>query len=259
MYNFDEVVESCRYLLNNSPEAEESLNYLNSRLNFAAQEEFSFGYFPNIKNLNLISSLVSEEKLKSLKLLSEYEMRDSVAPRTIYYNYFENHPLILPCKDVSGNIVGLIGRSLLNDEDRSAAKIQKYKFNMDFKKADHVFGLYEARHEILKKDFVYVVEGQFDVIKAREKGIYNVVSIGGSDMSIQQVTLIARYTKNIYLLLDNDEAGENGRTKAIKKFGQLTNMTSLYLPSGYKDIDEYLKDNNADSLTFVIKNAKYYL
>lgn len=258
MSTLDEITNSCRYLLNNSPEAEDYLAYLNGRLGSQMQEEFVFGYFPGIKNINLLTAFVSEEKLKDIDLLSNYTLRDSVAPRVIYYNFFENHPLILPYRDVYGNIIGIIGRSLLDDEERKKLEIPKYK-NTDFKKGDHVFGLFEAKTAILEKDCVYVVEGQFDVIKAREKGIYNIVAIGNSNISLYQVSLICRYTKNIFLLLDNDLAGEKGRDNAIKKYGQFANFSSLYLPFGYKDIDEYLKANNGDSLTFTVKNPKYSL
>lgn len=252
----DNIAESCRYLLINSPEAEPYLTYLSGRINSKMQEEFSFGYFPGVQNLNLLTAFVDEKSLKKIKLINDYIMQDSVSARVIKYCYFENHPLILPYRDVYGDVVGLIGRTLLNDEDRVIVGIPKYK-NSKFEKGNHVFGLYEAKSEILKKDFVYVVEGQFDVIKAREKGIYNIVAIGSSNITTQQIALISRYTKNVFLLLDNDTAGERGRAVALKKFSEIVNINNVYLPLGYKDIDEYLKDNNGDSLPFTVKNVKY--
>lgn len=258
MSTLDDIVSSCRYLLNNSPEAQEYLSYLNTRLSPEMQEEFGFGYFPGAKNLSLLTAFVGEDKLKEIKLLDEYTMRDSVSARLLYHCFFESHPLILPYKDVYGNIIALVGRTLLNDDERKYVQIPKYK-NTVFPKGNHLFGLYEAKQSILEKDSVYVVEGQFDVIKAREKGIYNIVALGNSNITAYQLSLICRYTKNIFLLLDNDAAGEKGRSNAIKKFGQLANLCSIYLPLGYKDIDEYLKDHDSDSLTFVVKNAKYSL
>lgn len=258
MSKFDDIVDACRYLLNNSPEAIPYLEYLNGRLGPEMQDLFSFGYFPGVQNLNLLSSRVGEEKLKKVGLLSEYTMRDSVSVRNIYYCFFEQHSLILPYRDVYGKIIGLVGRSLLGDEERKAIGIPKYK-NTEFKKGEHVFGLYEAKEAILEKDFVYVVEGQFDVIKAMEKGIRNIVAVGSANLSAYQLSLICRYTKNIFLLLDNDEAGEKGKERALKLYGQLANLSNVYLPFGYKDIDEYLKQHDSDSLTFVVRNTKYSL
>src|SRR5271170_7925417 len=112
MSKFDDIVDACRYLLNNSPEATSYLEYLNGRLGPEMQDLFSFGYFPGVQNLNLLSSRVGEEKLKKVGLLSEYTMRDSVSARNIYYCFFEQHSLILPYRDVYGKIIGLVGRSL---------------------------------------------------------------------------------------------------------------------------------------------------
>lgn len=255
----DEIVSSCRYLLNNSPEGEEYLTYLNGRLTSEMQEKFAFGFFPGAKNLKLLTAFVSEDKLKQAGLLYDYIMRDSVSARVIHTCYFEDNQLIMPYKDVYGKVVGLVGRTLLNDEARTEQGVSKYK-NTDLKKGKHVFGLYEAKQSILEKDFVYVVEGQFDVIKAMEKGIYNIVALGNATMSMYQLSLICRYTKNIYLLLDNDEAGEKGRKRTMKEFNDAANLSNVYLPFGYKDIDEYLKDQDGDSLRFLaVKNVRYSL
>lgn len=260
MSTLDKITEACRFLLNNSPEAQSYLDYINGRLSPKMQEEFSFGYFPGAQNLSLLTSFVSEEELKGENLLTEYTMRDSVSARIIYHCFFEDHPLVLPYRDVYGNILALVGRTLLDDATRSnlPEPISKYK-NTKFPKGNHVFGLYEAKTSILEKDCVYVVEGQFDVIKAREKGIHNIVALGNSNMTAYQLSLTCRYTKNIFLLLDSDAAGEKGREMAIKKYSQVCNLSSIYLPFGYKDIDEYLKNHDGDSLTFVVKNAKYNL
>lgn len=253
MSDFNIVVDSCRYLLNNCPDAEDHLNYLNSRIDKDCQEKFKFGYFPGSSKIGLLTSLVGEDLLKKLGLIHDKEYHDSIHAGKILVSYFENHPLIMPYKDVYGNVVGLVGRSLLNDRDRKELKIpSKYK-NTSFSKGNHLFGLYEAKESILERDLVYVVEGQFDVIKAFERGITNIVAVGSSNMTFQQVSLLCRYTNNILLLLDNDEAGESGRRKIYNKFSNYVNIISkFHLPMGYKDIDEYLKDNSFESLSFLL-------
>lgn len=251
---FDKILESCTYLLNNFPEAQLCKDYLNKRLNEDSQKTFEFGYIPNINNIKSITSIVGEDELKKNKLLFSREIEDSLFPRTIHSCYFEDYPLIMPFKDPYGKVVALVGRTLLSDEERSLKQISKYKNTQDFKKGNYVFGLFENKKSILEKDCVYVVEGQFDVIKSVESGLTNIVALGSSNMSYYQLSLIARYTNNIFLLLDNDEAGEKGRKRIIDKFGKLSNIRNMYLPDPYKDIDEFFSQNSYDDLSFIIKD-----
>jgi DNA primase len=113
--------------------------------------------------------------------------------------------------------------------------------------------LYENKQHILEQNCVYVVEGQFDVIKAVEKGFKNIVALGGANMSPYQFSVISRYTDNIFLLLDNDQAGEKGRKLAVNAFGKLANIRNLFLPKPFKDIDEALTMGGGESIPFVVE------
>lgn len=257
MNEFDNIIKACRYLLKESPEGADCLSYLNGRLNSEIQEKFSFGYFPHSNNVSLMRSFVSEEVLKELQLLYTKEVGDSGGAYSFSFGYFDNHPLIMPYKDVHGHIIGLVGRTILNDVERNEISIPKYK-NTRFTKGNHVFGLYEAKEHILKAGFVYVVEGQFDAIKAMEQGLNNIVALGSADMSAYQLSLICRYTNNILMMLDNDIAGDEGRKRANRKYGTLANFNDVYLPMGYKDIDEYLKQNDIESMSLITKNVNYF-
>jgi DNA primase len=251
---FEKVVESCRFLLNNFHNAQESKDYLDSRLSTDSQELFEFGYFPDPSNLSVLIDMIGEDTLVKDKLLYSKDIEDSLYPRRVNFCYFQDYPIILPFKDTYGNIVALVGRTLLGDEERKQKKIPKYKNTMDFKKGQYLFGLYENKQSIIEQNCVYVVEGQFDVIKAVEKGFKNIVALGTSNMSIYQFSLISRYTDNIFLLLDNDEAGEKGRKLAVNKFGKLANIQNFYIADDYKDIDEYLTKTGDESVSFVIKS-----
>lgn len=245
----DIITESCHFLLNNYPDAYASKLYLDSRLNSDSQNKWEFGYFPNKQNISALTSLVGKDILKKLELLSSDDIEDITGPRRKIFNYFEDHPLIMPQRDVYGKIIALIGRTVSNNSF-------KYK-NTKFKKGNHLFGLYENKRSILEQGCVYIVEGQFDVIKAGEVGFANVVAIGSSSMSIYQFSLICRYCNNIFLLLDNDEAGQKGRARILNKFGQLANIRNFYVPDPYKDIDEYITNANISDyaeLSFVVKD-----
>lgn len=250
------IVESCNYLLNNFPGAQDVRDYLDARVNQQSQDRFQFGYFPNISNIQVLSDLVGEKTLMDGKLMYDRRIEDSLSPRRLQFCYFENHPLAIPYRDAYGNVVGLICRSLLSDKKLKEKKVGKYK-NTVFEKGYCVFGLYENKKSILEQNQVFVVEGQFDAIKAMEIGFKNIVAIGNNNMSSYQFSVISRYTNNIILLLDNDDAGKQGRKRALDKFGQLANIRNFYIPESFKDIDEYItKERLGDytDLSFVVRD-----
>lgn len=247
MNNLKPITDQCKYLLSNNVVAEPYLTYLDARLNKNISDRFEFGFFPNVDNICLLTDIVGKDLLKTVGLLYSKEINDSAFPRTILFNHFADQPLVMPYKDVYGNVIAIVGRSILNDEERHIDGIEKYK-NTVFKKGNHLFGLYEAKNSIVMAGFAYIVEGQFDVIKAFENGITNIVALGSSSMTAFQLALLCRFTNNIVLLLDNDEAGERGRRAIKQKYSKYLNIQDMHLPEGYKDIDEYLRENNATSL-----------
>jgi len=247
---FDQLICHCNFLLNNFSEAKPIKDYLDNRISKESQDHFQFGYFPDACNLSALTSLISEDALKDLKLLYTKNVEDVLSQRVINLLFFENHPLIIPFKDHYGNIVALVGRSILSEEERRKKNIPKYK-NTIFNKSNFLFGLYENKQSIIDDNIAYVVEGQFDVIKAYENKLNNVVALSNSNMSDYQLAILLRYTSNIFLLLDNDEAGEKGRKRIINKYSNYINIKNIYLSEQYKDIDEYFSQNT-EPPTFVI-------
>lgn len=256
----DKIVESCRFLLNNYPGAQTSKTYLDSRLNEDSQELFRFGYFPGVQDLPALIDLVGEEALRNEGLFYTREIEDSLFPRKVPTCYFEDYPLVMPFRNPYGKPVGLVGRTLLSEKEQKEKDISKYKNtkdSLDFRKGNLVFGLYENKQHILDRGCVYLVEGQFDVIKAMEIGFRNIVALGTSSMTPYQFSVISRYSNNMFLLLDNDFSGQKGRKRIISKFGQMANIRNFYLPDDFKDIDEYItKEGISDygELSFVVKD-----
>lgn len=241
--SYDQIVSSCSNLLYNCPIAKPALEYLDNRLTHDAQKKFGFGFFPPQAHLKLLFSFIDEELLLANNILYQKNIESDYK---IYFSSLENHNLILPYRDVYGKIIALVGRSLLTDEQRSPMNIPKYK-NTSFEKSKNLFGLYESKKSILSKGHAYVVEGQFDCIQAHNHGIENVIALGSSNMSPEQLVLLLRYTNDIRLLLDNDEAGELGRKRIIEKYGKYTSISNVYVPHGFKDLDELL---NGCSVTY---------
>lgn len=249
----ENIIDSCQYLLNNYPDAKDCRDYLNSRLNIDTQQLFQFGYFPPTNILPVLISLVGKEMLINYKLLYSKDIEDSLYFRTLDFSFFENYPLIMPYKNAYGETIAIVGRTLLSEEERKLQGIAKYK-NTVFQKGNHLFGLNYSKSKIIEQDCVYIVEGQFDVIKSIQSGMTNIVALGNSNMSYNQFTLITRYTNNIFLLLDNDDAGIKGRQRIYKLFHKYANIRNFYLPEEYKDIDEFFSNNSYDDLSLIVKD-----
>ncbi len=287
MKEFEDLVEACTFLLKNFPEAEQVRQYLNNRISKKAQEKFCFGYFPTEENFSTLTSMVSSNKLVKLKLAYEKNVNEFSDNSWDYIDDddFENsgaykadkifkqkssnvktvkktivptlkdHNMVLPYRDVYGNTIALVGRTIIDNHHDLG--ISKYK-NTSFDKSHHLFGLYEAKSSIIKNDCVYIVEGQFDCIKAHDKWQSNVVALGSSSMSLYQLSILCRYTKNIFLLLDNDVAGDKGRIQIMKKFSNYADFTNSYVPKQFKDLDEYLGSlSDGEEPSFSIKFPKY--
>ena len=219
-----------------------SKQYLDSRhISLEAQTEFQFGSFPSGKEIKHTSLPV--EELLEAGLLYQREASGHQGSFLYRSSFLEHHPLVLPYHDTYGKVIALVGRSLLTDSERQEQKISKYK-NTVFNKSEHLFNLHRAKKAIVEQNCAYLVEGQLDVIRAWEKGFFNFVAVGSSDLSFSQLLLLLRYTENIFLLFDNDEAGIKGRRKIMQKWKDKANFQCAFLPKYYKDADEYFSDES---------------
>jgi DNA primase len=243
----DNIANHCRYLLTNSPEANQVQEYLDSRISKSSQELFQLGFYPPPNQLSLLTYSISEQELKNQKLLYTLNINDSLSQRKINISYFEHHSILFPFKNPYGKTIALVARTLIPEQERKNLKIVKYK-NTIFKKSNYLFGLYENQKNILETNQVFLVEGQFDAIKATEAGLNNVVALGSSYLTPNQLALILRYTNNIHLLLDNDEAGKKGKNLILKKYDCYANFINHDIPEPFKDIAEFLETNSINDL-----------
>lgn len=240
---FAEVVGACRSLLKTSIDAKCHYDYIKTRLSDESIENWDIGYFPPNDKLHLLTERIGKESLRELNLIYDYNQLNRSHYDLVTKGILNSHNIIFPYCDEYGNIVTLAGRTILNKEERSEMRIPKYK-NIPFPKQMHLFGLLESGNAIENKNGVIVVEGQIDCISCHSKGFKNTVALTGSDLTMHQVFLLKRKTNNIYLLLDNDEAGQKATAKIIKNYSQFINISALKLPDEYGDIDEYLKESN---------------
>lgn len=246
---FQEVQTACQDLLKTHPLAEPARQYLRTRVSSTNQDVFDFGYFPDDDHLEILFDKVSEKKVKALDLVYPYHVQNGDHRVYINRGMLSSHNLTTPYRDVYGNIKALVGRTILPEEERKAQKLQKYKYTR-FSKSLHLFGLYQAKHAIIRRNSVVLVEGQIDCVTCHEYGIHNVVALGGVSLSKRQFQLLNRFTDRFYLLLDNDFEGKKAQNRIMKRYGRLAVFETLELPVRYKDVDEYLRSGHKQPYIF---------
>jgi DNA primase catalytic core len=249
---YAEVISICNALLRHSSLAAEAREYLKPRIPSYDVAGFTFGYFPTNDNIHLISDIIGIDVMKELGLAYEMYVYEAGYHTKKPIGTLANHNIVLPYKNIYGDIIGLVGRSILSKEEQKAQGVKsKYK-NTSLPKALNLFGMYNAKNDIIAKDSVIIVEGQFDCITCHRYGFKNVVAVGGVAFSKFHFYLLQRYTNNIFLLLDNDDAGRRERDNILSRYGKLANIQTIALDSCYKDVDEYLTKCQDHSLLLEI-------
>ena len=152
---------------------------------------------------------------------------------------------IFPWMNVSGKVVAFGGRKL---DAATKGVQQKYVNSPDseiYHKERELYGIYQAKKSIVKEDCVYMVEGYTDVIAMHQCGLENVVANSGTALSIHQIKLLRRFTQNIVLLYDGDEAGIHAAMRGTDMLlAEAMNVKVLLLPDG-DDPDSFSRKHTA--------------
>ena len=168
--------------------------------------------------------------------------------------------VIFPWLNVSGRVVAFGGRLL---DARTKGVQQKYVNSPDselYHKERELYGLFQAKKAIAKEDRVFMVEGYTDVIAMHQCGLENVVANSGTALSIHQIKLLRRFTQNITLLYDGDEAGIHAAMRGTDMLlEEGMNLQVLLLPDG-DDPDSFSRKHSAQEFRESIeKNATDFI
>jgi len=167
-----------------------------------------------------------------------------------FYDRFRGR-LIFPIEDLSGRVVAFGGRALGDD-------MPKYLNSPEspvYTKGRVLYGMYRTKDSIRDKDYVIIVEGYVDLLSLRSAGVNNVVATLGTALTREQVELIRRFTRNVVVIFDPDEAGRHAVERGLKLFLE-ENMHArvVVLPEGY-DPDDYVKKFGPESLENIIAHS----
>ena len=222
-------------------------------------EKFQLGYSPQKRD-----ALAQAAKEKGYK--SEFLVKTGLCiegEKGTYDRY--SGRAIFPWFNVSGKVVAFGGRVL---DSRTKGVAQKYVNSPDsdiYHKERELYGIYQAKKMIVKEDRVFMVEGYTDVIAMHQAGIENVVANSGTALSIHQIRMLHRFTNNITLLYDGDEAGIHAAMRGTDMLlEEGMNIKVLLLPDGddpdsfarkhsTEELKRYIEENQTDFITFKSK------
>ena len=226
-----------------------SLEEKNSFTNTAIKNGYSPKYLAKTGMSILSNRYVEGNEIKGSDLFDRYAGR-----------------VMFPIHDDGGRVVAFGGRTLTKDK-----KIAKYINSPEteiYNKSKILYGLWLGKKTIQEKDTCFLVEGYMDVIAMHQAGIENVVASSGTSLTVDQIKSIHRFTKNIVVLYDGDEAGQKASSRAIPLLlEEGMNVKLLQFPDNddpdsfsrkvtIQEFHDYIENNVTDFLYFKTKKLK---
>jgi len=164
--------------------------------------------------------------------------------------------IMIPLADPQGRIIGFTARLL--QDNPNAPKYINTPQTLLYDKSRHVFGLHLAKEAIRKSKFVVVAEGNLDVISSHQAGIKQVVATAGTALTEAHLKALSRFTGDIRLSFDADNAGLNATERAIPIASKVdVSLSIITIPSG-KDPDELIRQD-ATIWQQIIQKPQYAL
>lgn len=245
------------HVLTKMDAAKDAREYLAKRgLTEDTIREWQIGFIPDQWDLFTSAALKKGHSIDDLVASGLTIKRDGANAKSGrgFYDRFRGR-IMFPIWDVHGNVVGFTGRILVETE-KSGGKYVNTPVTPVYDKSSVVFGLNKAKQEIRKKNLVVMVEGQTDVIACHQAGMKNVVATSGTAFTEQQVTLLKRYSENMNMAFDADEAGVKAAKRGIDlAIEQGMHVRVIEIPEGKGgDPDECL-NMNPDVWFAAVENA----
>jgi DNA primase len=175
---------------------------------------------------------------------------------TLYDRY--RGRVMFPIHGFTGRVIAFGGRTLKTDKN-----VPKYVNSPEseiYHKSNVLYGLYFAKKAIRDEDNCYLVEGYADVLSVHQAGIENVVASSGTSLTVEQIRLIGRFTKNITILYDGDAAGIKASLRGLDMIlEEGLNVKVVLFPDGH-DPDSYVRNVGTNAFkTYIDQNRKDFI
>lgn len=229
-------------LLKNNEEGKSiGLSYFKERgFNESIIEKFGLGYSLDEWD-GLLKAAISKGHKEEMLLKAGLVLKND---KGRVYDRFRSR-VIFPIHNVSGKTIAFGARTLRKDK-----KEPKYINSPEtevYHKSDVLYGIHQAKQAIRNEDMCFLVEGYTDVISLHLAGVENVVASSGTSLTKEQIQLISRYTKNITVLYDGDNAGIKASFRGINMILENDlNVKAVVFPEG-EDPDSFSRTMDSDS------------
>ena len=212
-------------------------------------KKFELGYSPDVWDAltqNAISAGYNREFLEETGLTIRKDNEK-------FYDRFRGR-VMFPIHSFTGRVIGFGGRTLKTDK-----AVPKYVNSPEsdiYHKSNVLYGLFFAKKSIRDEDNCYLVEGYADVLSVHQAGIENVVASSGTSLTIEQIRLIGRFTKNITILYDGDDAGIKASLRGLDMIlEEGLNVKVVLFPDGH-DPDSYVQEFGSAAFKTHIEQSK---
>jgi len=240
-------------LLNTDEGQDIALSYLKER-GFREEiiNKFQLGYNSETRDGFTKAALAAQYSLEYLQKTGLVNVRDG----NTYDNY--RGRIIFPIHNQSGKVLGF-GARIIKKNDKAPKYINSPE-NEIYVKSKLLYGSYFARQAIDKADECLLVEGYTDVVSLHQAGIENVVASGGTSLTPDQLRLIKKYTNNLTIIYDGDNAGIKAALRGLDlALEESLNVKLVLIPDG-EDPDSYVnKVGTAEFINFVNANKKDFI
>ncbi|HVG26532.1 MAG TPA: DNA primase, partial [Acidobacteriaceae bacterium] len=241
-----------------SPEAARAREYMSSRgITPETIKAFRLGYAPESFNdmRERLAKFFPEEVLRASGLFSSKE-RDDGSAGPLYARFRKR--LAFPICNEQGRPIAFTARLLETMDEKSGPKYLNSPETPLYTKGQVLFNLDKAKAGIKELSFALLVEGQMDCISVYMGGVHNVIATSGTAFTEHQVRMLARFTKNVVLNFDPDNAGINAAEKTISLLVEEDFAVRVVLLPGGLDPDRFVQEHGIGEYTAAVRNATRY-
>lgn len=252
------ALDFYHYVLTRHPAGKKALDYLTEtrRMDKRLIETFMIGFSPK-DGIDLSNYLINKKKYKKEDLIEAGLAFYSGGPSASsgLRDFFRGR-VMFPLFDHRDNVVGFSGRAI--DGSSSGGKYINTKDTIVYHKGSMFFGLNTAKSDIKKLDKAIIVEGELDVISCFSIGATNVIAVKGTALTENQAALISRFTNNICLCFDQDEAGYEATKRSLPVLEKKGINITAYVFENAKDADEAIKNDPISFKKVIKKDVPIY-
>ncbi len=254
LLNLNELAKNYyHFVLFNSKTGKSALNYLKERgflddiLN-DFRVGYSFNHWEHFCNFAQKRGYGKKELIETGLAIESKKARQSL------YDRFRGR-IIFPIEDVVGKTIGFGARILDAGRSKQSAKYINTPETKLYSKSNNIYNICRAKNSIVSQDKALIVEGYTDVMALAQEGIKNVVASLGTALTSEQIKLLGRFTQNIVLVFDSDQAGMSASLKGMDKLKEYNQRLDLFHENNM-NIEVAILEEGYDPADYVFKKGK---